>query len=265
MKVIRPETRSDAVDALAAHPGADVLAGGTDLMVDVNLDHRRPGTVVAVRRIDELRGEGPTWIGAGVTFAELEHGPHVGLAEAARTVGSPQIRAVATLGGNLGTASPAGDGLPWLAVRDAVVVLESSGGVRRLPWDAFLTGPKQTLRRDDELIVGVELPEPVPVREAFSKVGTRQAMVVATVSCSAARFDDGTVRIALGAVGPTVIRARRAEGFLATVTALDRGVIEELERLVAEEVRPITDHRATAAYRRHAAGVIAARTVERVW
>jgi CO/xanthine dehydrogenase FAD-binding subunit len=150
-------------------------------------------------------------------------------------------------------------------VRDAVVVVESSGGLRRLPWDAFLTGPKQTLRRADELIVGVEVPSAAPAREAFSKVGTRQAMVVAAVSCAAARFDDGSVRIALGAVGPTVIRARRAESFLETLSEIDSEALERLSLIVASEVRPITDQRATADYRRHAAGVIAARTVERVW
>ena len=264
MEVIRPSSLAEAVDALARHPGADVLAGGTDLMVDVNLAHRRPDTVIAIRRVDELSEMTATRIGAGVTFGELERSPHTGLAEAARTVGSPQIRSVATIGGNLGTGSPAGDSLPWMAVRDAIVVLESTAGIRRIPWDAFLTGPKQTLRRPDEVIIGVEVGERAPEREAFTKVGIRQAMVIATVSCCVARFDDGEIRIALGAVGPTVLRAHRAERFLASRSSIDSETLGEVERLVADEVRPITDHRATAGYRRHAAGVIAGRTLERV-
>lgn len=263
MEVIRPRALEEAVDALSAHPGADVLAGGTDLMVEVNLAYRRPETVIAVRRVPELSERGRTWIGAGVTFRELESEPYGALSEAARTVGSPQIRSAATIGGNLGTASPAGDALPWLAVRDAVVVLSSTAGVRRVPWDAFLTGPKQTLRRPDELIVGVELPERAPVREAFTKVGVRQAMVIATVSCCIARFDDGEVRIALGAVGPTVMRARATERFLRS-GPIDDTATGRFAELVAGDIRPITDHRSTAAYRRHAAGVIVRRTLERV-
>lgn len=264
MDAFRPRDLDEALAALAEHPDADVLAGGTDLMVDVNLAHRRPEAVVAVRRVRELAGRDDRWIGAGVTYAALERGPFPGLAEAARTVGSPQIRAAGTIGGNLGTASPAGDTLPWLAVRDAVVVLASARGTRRLRWDEFLVGPKRTARTPGELILGIELDERRPVREAFAKIGVRQAMVIATVSCAVARFDDGEIRVALGSVGPTVLRARGAEEMLSDGRAMDGTTLDRVAEAVAAEVRPITDHRSTAAYRRHAAGVLARRTVERV-
>lgn len=264
MDAFRPRDLGEALAVLADHPDADVLAGGTDLMVDVNLAHRRPESVVAVRRVPELRERGDAWIGAGVTYADLERGPFPALAEAARTVGSPQIRAAGTLGGNLGTASPAGDTLPWLAVMDATVVVSSASGTRRLRWDEFLLGPKRTALAPGELVIGVEPGPRRPVREAFAKVGVRQAMVIATVSCCAARFDDGEIRLALGAVGPTVLRARRAEELLRGREVVDGETLDRVAEAVAAEVRPITDHRSTAAYRRHAAGVLARRTLERV-
>jgi CO/xanthine dehydrogenase FAD-binding subunit len=265
VEIARPTTVDAATAALAAHPGADLLAGGTDLMVRVNLDHHRPAAVVALRRVDELRELSDRWIGAGVTYLRLERSPHPALAQLARTVGSPQIRSVGTLGGNLGTGSPAGDTLPFLAAVDAVVVLASATGTRRLPWDEYLLGPKVTARRPDELVVGVELPERAPARQAFAKIGVRQAMVIATVNAAAVRWEDGTVHLALGAVGPTVLRARRAEAMLAEVDELTPTVLDEVQRVVAAEVAPITDHRSTEAYRRHAAGVLARRTVERCW
>jgi CO/xanthine dehydrogenase FAD-binding subunit len=263
--IARPTTVDAATAALAAAPGADLLAGGTDLMVQVNLAHHRPTTVVALRRVDELRELTDRWLGAGATYQQLERSPHLALAQAARTVGSPQIRSVGTLGGNLGTASPAGDALPFLAAVDAEIVLASTRGTRRLRWDEYLVGPKRTARMPDELVVGVELPEEVPDRQSFAKVGVRQAMVIATVSCCAVRYDDGRVHLALGAVGPTVLRARRAEAMLAATSELTPEVLDEVQRLVASEVAPITDHRSTESYRRHAAGVLARRTLERCW
>jgi CO/xanthine dehydrogenase FAD-binding subunit len=265
VEIARPTTVDAATAALAAHPGADLLAGGTDLMVRINLDHHRPEAVVALRRVDELHELRDRWLGAGVTYERLERSSTPALAQLARTVGSPQIRSVGTLGGNLGTGSPAGDTLPFLAAVDAVVVLASASGTRRLRWDDYLLGPKRTARRPDELVVGVELPEEVPARQAFAKVGVRQAMVIATVSCCAVRFDDGRVQLALGAVGPTVLRARGAEALLADVRELTPSVLDEVQRTVAAEVAPITDHRSTEAYRRHAAGILARRTVERCW
>lgn len=265
MHIERPEGLDEALAALAADPHATLLAGGTDLMVEVNLAHRRPTSVVALRRVPELRTFDRELIGAGVSWERMARGPLTALAQAARTVGSPQIRAAGTLGGNLGTASPAGDALPWLAALDAEVVLACAQGRRQLAWDAFLLGPGRTARRPGELIVGVALPADPPPHQAFAKVGVRQAMVIATVSCCVVRDAEGTTRVALGAVGPTVLRARRAEALVSGTTRPSAAVLERFETLVREEIAPIDDHRASAAYRRHAAGVLARRTLERCW
>ena len=262
MEYVRPSRLTEALEALAAFEEATVLAGGTDLMVEVNLFDRRPSAVVSVRSVEELQRWDDDWIGAGVTFARLEEATDPALSQLARTVGSPQIRAVGTLGGNLGTASPAGDSLPFLAAADAHVVVESVAGRRRLRWDEFLTGPKRTDLRPDELILGVEVP-PRPERQAFAKIGVRQAMVISVVSCCVLREASGETRVALGSVGPTVLRVPRAEAVASQGPTLTETDLDEFQRLVSEEVRPITDHRSTAAYRRHAAGVLARRTLER--
>jgi CO/xanthine dehydrogenase FAD-binding subunit len=263
MRMIRPRDLDGALDALASNPGATLLAGGTDLMVEVNLQHRRPETVIALRRVRELRERDRDFIGAGVTWQELAAEAPPALAELARTVGSPQIRAAGTLGGNLGTASPAGDALPFLAISEARVVLASVDGLRELRWDEFLTGPKTTARRGTELILGIALPDVISDRQAAAKVGVRQAMVISTVSCGVLRTRDGATRVALGAVGPTVLRIPAAEELLGGIDRLSAETLTEFERRVRVGVAPITDHRATAAYRRHAAGVLARRTLER--
>lgn len=264
METIRPTGLEEALDALAAHPAATILAGGTDLMVAANYFGLRPQTVVALRRVPELKSLDDHFIGAGCTWARLEAAPWPALAQAARTVGSPQIRHAGTLGGNLGTASPAGDGLPFLAAADALIEVASrSGGTRLLPWDEFLVGPKRHTLRPGELILGARLPEGVPGRQAFAKVGARNAMVIAVASACLLRAEDGTTRVALGSVGPTPLRARRAEGMISAERHPSPAAVAEFGRLVAEEVRPITDHRSTEAYRRHAAGVLARRLLER--
>lgn len=263
MRIERPRDLAGACDGLGADPRATLLAGGTDLMVEVNLAHHRPESVIALRRVAELDEWDERFLGAGVTYVRMETGPLPALAELARTVGSPQIRAAGTLGGNLGTASPAGDTLPFLAAVDAHVVLVSTAGQRRLPWDEFLLGPKRTALGDGELIRGVELPVHVPERQAFAKIGVRQAMVIAVVNCCVVRDEDGTTRVALGAVGPTVVRPRAAEQLVSAVGRPSSSDLDEFQRLVSSEVAPITDHRASEGYRRHAAGVLARRTLER--
>lgn len=264
MDIALPRTLDEALAAAAANPEATILAGGTDLMVGVNYHGLRPAAVIGLRRVPQLREWEATFIGAGVTHHRLETGPITGLAEAARTVGSPQIRSAGTIGGNLGTASPAGDTLPFLAAVDAAVVLRSAAGERTVPWDEFIVGPKKTTRRPGELIVGVRLPSRLPSRQAFAKIGVRNAMVIAIASCCVLRDDDGTTRVALGSVGPTPIRARRAEAMISAETNPSEAARREFARLVMEEVRPITDHRSTADYRRHASGVMARRLLERV-
>lgn len=264
MLTTTPRSLADALADAADHPDAVILAGGTDVMVSANLHGLRPPGVIAVRRIDELRRWDGPFIGAGVTYAQMEHGPLQALAEAARTVGSPQIRNAGTLGGNLGTASPAGDTLPVLAALDADVVLRSVGGERVMRWDEFIVGPKKTTRSPGEIIVGALLPDEIPERQAFAKIGFRNAMVIAVASCCVFRDADGTTTVALGSVGPTPVRARRAEAMISAESHPSEAALVEFARLVAEEVSPITDHRSTEAYRRHAAGVLARRLLERI-
>jgi CO/xanthine dehydrogenase FAD-binding subunit len=264
MDFVAARSLDDALDAKAERPDAEFLAGGTDLMVEVNLTHHRPDCVVSLRRISDLRETSTSRIGAGTTWATLERSPHRALAQAARTVGSPQIRSTGTLGGNIGTASPAGDGLPWIAAADARIVVRSRArGERVVPWHSFFTGVKQTSLEPDEVIEAVEIPDDTPADQEFAKVGVRNAMVISTVSCVVMRGADG-FRVALGSVAPTPMRAFRAEEMLNAETAPSEAALAEFARIVAEEVQPITDHRSTAAYRRHASGVLARRLVERI-
>ena len=255
---------TEACDALAADPEADVLAGGTDFMVEVNHGLRRPRSVVAVSRVPELAGwlhEGDRlWLGATLTYTDLGL-PKVaalapGLAQAARTVGSPQIRNAGTVGGNLGTASPAGDLLPVLVALDAVVHLRSATSARDLPITEFLTGVKQTALTPGELIVGVTVPV-ARGPQHYLKVGTRNAMVIAVVSVAlVVDLEVGRVAVGLGSVGPTPLR----------VTAtLDEATAADFPALVAAAARPIDDHRSSAAYRRHAVSVLTARAVRRAF
>jgi len=263
MEFIAAQDLDEALDAKAAAPTSEFLAGGTDLMVEVNLAHHRPGSVISLRRVSELREPQPNRIGAGTTWAELERGNWIGLAEAARTVGSPQIRAIGTIGGNVATASPAGDGLPWIAAAEASIAVQSKArGERVLPWHEFFTGVKRTALEPDEMVTAVVVPDDVPAAQAFAKVGTRNAMVISTVSCLVMRSDDG-FRIALGSVAPTPIRAYRAEELLKGEPSPSEAALAEVARIVSEDVTPITDHRSTEDYRRHAAGVLARRLVER--
>jgi CO/xanthine dehydrogenase FAD-binding subunit len=256
-----PTTIDEALAPLGE--GAVPLAGGTDLMVEVNFGHARPEAVVALRRVEELKEWEEGRLGAGVNWRRIERNGPPALAQAARTVGSPQIRNAGTLGGNVGTASPAGDGLPFLAAVDASIELVSASGRRTLRWDLFFTGVKTTERRPDELITAILFPESLPERQAFGKIGVRNAMVIATVCCVVTRDGDGTTRTALGSVAPTPIRANRAEEMISSVAKPTEADLDEYARIVSEEVTPITDHRSTAEYRRHAAGVLARRLLER--
>ena len=269
MSVVAPHSLDDALRALAADPDAHVIAGGTDFMVEVNFDHRRPESVVSLHRIDALRSWSDTAdtlrIGSGVTCSTLERSPFTALvpalAQAARTVGSPQIRNAATIGGNLGTASPAGDLLPVLSALDATVMIQSARGERSSSIHDFLLGPKHNALESDELVVAATVPvlgEP----QDFMKVGTRNAMVIAVASIATVRVGQ-RLNVALGSVGPTVLRARDAESWFAD-RGLDLAAVDEFAVRVAAEARPIDDHRSTAEYRRHAVRVCAARATRRM-
>ena len=264
MRILLPASLDAALAALVDEPTATILAGGTDLMVSANYHALRPSAVIGIRRVPELQEWDGRFLGAGVTYSRMERGPIPALAQAARTVGSPQIRNAGTLGGNLGTASPAGDALPILAALDAAIVLRSKSGEREVRWDEFIVGPKKNTRRPGEIILGVRLPEQMPPAQGFSKIGMRSAMVIAVASCCVFRGEDGRTTIALGSVGPTPIRPRRAEEMISAEKKPSAAALAELQRLVSEEVSPITDHRSTETYRRHASGVLARRLVERV-
>jgi CO/xanthine dehydrogenase FAD-binding subunit len=274
MSVVVAGALDEALDALERRPDAQVLAGGTDFMVEVNYGQRRPEAVVAVNRVPELRGwqrtNGTLALGAGLTYAEMAD-PQLAsflpaLRDAARTVGSPQIRNAGTIGGNLGTASPAGDALPVLAALDAVVVLSSG---REQPLDRFIVGPKRTALEPGELITSVRVPV-VRGPQAYLKVGTRNAMVIAVCALALVVDVDGKrVRCALGSVGPVPIRAHSAEDFISehidfsTGRLDDLGAADRFASMVAAASRPIDDHRSTADYRRHAIGVLARRALHR--
>jgi CO/xanthine dehydrogenase FAD-binding subunit len=276
--VLVPTSLDDALAVLAEHPDATVLSGGTDLMVEVNGGHRRLQHVVAVNRVPELctwqhdPATGTLRIGAGIRYAEIERDPisawSPALAEAARTVGSPQIRHAATIGGNVGTCSPAGDGLPVLRALDAVVELRSAVGVRLVPFGEFMIGPKRTVREPGELITAITVPVATGY-QGYTKVGVRNAMVIATASVALV-VRDSSVAIALGSVGPTILRCPEAEALAVSAADFAAGrlaadVVEECSELVRRAARPIDDHRSTADYRRHAVGVLAGRLLRRAF
>lgn len=263
MEFVAASDLATALDARAEHPHAELLAGGTDLMVDVNLAHHRPTTVIGVRRCAELLEWRDGRIGAAVPWASLERGSQRALAQLARTIGSPQIRAAGTLGGNVATASPAGDGLPWIAAMNgSIEVASRDRGTRLVPWNEFFVGVKQTSLAPDEVVTAIVTPDDAPRLQEFAKIGVRNAMVIATVSCVVARGDDG-FRVALGSVAPTPIRLHEAEAMLNAESTITDAVLDEFASRVAAGVRPITDHRSTEAYRRHASGVLARRLVQR--
>jgi CO/xanthine dehydrogenase FAD-binding subunit len=279
MEVLLPRSLQEALEMKAAHPDAMPIAGGTDVMVGVNFGHLRPAAMLDVSRLPELgvvkREDGQVFLGAAVTYARIatELRDLAPLVQASRSVGSPQIRQRGTVGGNLGTASPAGDALPVLAAYDAEIEVASAArGSRRLPWHEFLVGPKRTALEPDELITGAGW----AIHRgpgSFSKVGTRNAMVIAVIGLCLLLDEDGRrVRVALGSVGPTILRAPDAEEFASRALAqsgawdepaaqLPDSVYEDFGTQVAAAARPIDDIRGTAAYRRHACAVLARRSL----
>lgn len=278
VQVFRPSSLAEALDVRAVHPDALPIAGGTDVMVELNFGHRRPAAMLDISCLPELRAirraNGRLFLGSGVSYARImrELPDQAVLVQASRTVGSPQIRNQGTVGGNLGTASPAGDALPVLAVYDADVIVASARGSRRLSWREFLVGPKRTALGPDELIVGVEW-SVARGPGSFCKIGARNAMVIAIAGLSL-QLDEPTrsVRVALESVGPTILRAAEAEAFAAGAleeagawsdpgTRVREATLARFGELAAAAARPIDDVRGTAAYRRHACAVLARRAL----
>jgi xanthine dehydrogenase small subunit len=236
------------------------LAGCTDLYVSLNFGTLQDRRFLDLWGIDELRrierrGRA-LWIGALATYSAIAGSALVRrrlpmLVAAAREVGGVQIQNRGTIGGNVANGSPAGDTLPVLAAADAVVHLQSAGALRRVPFTSFYTGYRQSVRRADELIVGFEIP-PVDGRQAFRKVGTRAAQAISKVVIAGVIGPEP--RIAIGSVGPTVLRLRQTE----SVLAAGGSTAAALEAL-RTEIAPIDDIRSTADYRRRVAVNLLAR------
>jgi CO/xanthine dehydrogenase FAD-binding subunit len=258
--VLTPRSLDEALRLKAERPEAVPIQGGTDVMVELNFDRARPPALLNLNEVPELRGwsreNGKLRLASGLTYTEAMQPPlaetALALAEASRTVGGPQIRNRGTIGGNLGTSSPAGDALPPLLVYGAEVELASTRGSRTMPLVEFLVGPKRNTLEPDELIVAARVQAGGP-RQTFMKVGPRNAMVIAVVSLAVVVDEEhGEVRAAFGSAGPVP----------GLVTApLDER--DELPERVAAAASPIDDVRGTATYRRHALRVLTARALER--
>ncbi|MDX6316136.1 MAG: hypothetical protein QOF84_1919 [Streptomyces sp.] len=282
MDFLRPASWEEALAAKAEHPTAVPIAGGTDIMVEINFDHRRPDVLLDLNRIGELQewetGEETVRLGASVPYTRIMENLRAelpGLALASHTVASPQIRNRGGVGGNLGTASPAGDAHPALLAAGAEVEAASVRGTRLIPIDDFYTGVKRNALAPDELIRAVHIKK-ADGPQQFSKVGTRNAMVIAVCAFGLALHPETrTVRTGIGSAAPTPVRARPAEEFLAA--ALEEGgfwdngkiippaVARQFAELVSGSASPIDDVRGSASYRRHALGVMARRTLGWTW
>ncbi|MFI6208470.1 FAD binding domain-containing protein [Streptomyces sp. NPDC051041] len=282
MDFLRPASWEEALAAKAAHPTAVPIAGGTDVMVEINFDHRRPEYLMDLNRVDDLYewevGEESVRLGASVPYTRIMQNLRAelpGLALAAHTVASPQIRNRGGVGGNLGTASPAGDAHPALLAAGAEVEVASVRGARRIPIDEFYRGVKRNALAPDELIRAVHVRK-ADGPQQFSKVGTRNAMVIAVCAFGLALHPTTrTVRTGIGSAAPTPVRAGAAEEFLNA--ALEEGgfwdggkavppsVAQRFAQLCSAACAPIDDVRGTARYRRHAVGVLARRTLTWTW
>jgi len=264
--LLQPRSLSDALTMLRDEGPLTPLAGCTDLYVSLNFGTLKETRFLNLWGLDALRAievrRDVLTIGALATHTDLIRSKHVRkrlpmLVAAAREIGGVQIQNRGTIGGNVANGSPAGDTLPVLAAADAVVVLQSAGGTRRVPFNEFYTGYRQTVCRADELIVAFDIPA-VRGRQWFRKVGTRAAQAISKIVMAgiapAGHVKKAAPRIAFGSMAPTVFRARRTEA------ALARGEsIEAAQRALVEELSPIDDIRSTAEYRRRVAANLLAR------
>jgi CO/xanthine dehydrogenase FAD-binding subunit len=260
VEVLTPQSLDEALRLKAERPDAAPIQGGTDVMVELNFDRARPPVLLNLNEVPELRGwsrdNGSIRLGAGLTYTEAMERPLAetlpALAEAARTVGGPQIRNRGTIGGNLGTASPAGDALPPLLIGDAVVETASLRGERALPLAEFLTGPRRNALAQDELITGVRVRADAQP-QTFMKIGPRNAMVISVVSLAlTVDREHDEVRAAFGSAGPV-------PGLVRSPLGEREGFAEK----VAAAASPIDDVRGSAAYRRHALRILTGRALER--
>ena len=263
-----PVSLDQALDFLTQTEAPAVLAGGTDLLVQVRQGKKTPGTFVSLDRIqgarEILETETEILIRAGAPLARVMTHPAVRdhgsvLAQAIAVLGSPQIRNMGTLGGNIMTASPAGDSLPALYVLDAWVELAGPDGFRRMPVRDFIQGPGKTAQTPGEILWQAGFAKPAPgTCHWFEKVGQRTALSISMVSLAALFRKDrqghvSAVRLAWGSVGPTVVESPETEAFLLN-KRLSREVLAGAGELARQAVRPISDIRAPADFRRQVAG-----------
>lgn len=255
LQLLRPRTLREALRMMREEKPLVPLAGCTDVYVGLNFGTLPPARYIDLWPLDELRGirvrDGSLSIGALATYTEIIRAPLVRrripiLAAAARQIGGVQIQNRGTLGGNVANGSPAGDTLPVLAVAEAVLVIASAGGKRRVPFNSFYTGYRQSVLGSDELILEIEIPR-VAGRQWFRKVGTRAAQAISKVVMAAVRSD--LPRVSLGSVAPTVVRLPATERALASGAS-----IADARRTLEFEIRPIDDLRSTAGYRRRVSG-----------
>jgi CO/xanthine dehydrogenase FAD-binding subunit len=279
--IAHPQSIEQLTALLRDEPKTVLLAGGTDLMVALNHGSQRIGPdelIVSLKEVSELSiievdyEQRLLRIGAGVSWDELLGAPVDELApcltQAARTVGSHQIRTSGTIGGNIATASPAGDGVCALVALNAVAVLTSPAGQRRVAVEHVATGPKRSVLANDEFIESIEMPI-IDGWQGYSKIGTRNAMVISVAGVAAVlSANTNSCRIALGSVGPTVMLAEDASAIAGDSIdwsnfEISADSLEHIGELVQQAASPIDDHRSTAAYRSHSVGVLARRLIER--
>jgi carbon-monoxide dehydrogenase medium subunit len=265
-----PATLGEAAELISS-ANAQVLAGGTDLLVEIKEQLRRVDRVVNIKKIPGIAGlsydaRAGLRIGALATAREVELSPIVlekypNLAQAARELGSIQVRNRATIVGNVCRASPSADTLPPLIADGALVKLHGASGVRELPLEQFFAGPGKTVLRPDELVTELVVPAPPPrTGKVYIKHGRRKAMELATVGVAVTLTVNGDIRIVLGAVAPTPIRAKNAEEVLRWKFSDE--LFEKAARTAADEARPISNVRASAEYRRDMVRVLTRRALE---
>ncbi|SEM57418.1 xanthine dehydrogenase FAD-binding subunit [Syntrophus gentianae] len=277
-KVFLPRTVAELWSFLEEEPEAHVYAGGTDLLVRMRAREEKPPALICMERIGELQGvreeTSGLWIGACTPHRRLLDDPLIQghlpvLAKALRILGSPQIRNMGTLGGNICTASPAGDCLPPLYILDAVVEIRSPNAVRTLPINSFIVGPEKTQLQRGEILAGVLVKRPPNFNiQFFEKVGQRKAMAIAVASLAALLrvSPSGMIeeaRLAWGSVGPTVVRSGIVEAALEG-EPLSSITLEKLSPIARQAVSPIDDLRASADYRRTVAGNLILRLAENI-
>ena len=278
MEFLIATSSEEVCTLLAEDPARKILAGGTDFMVEVNFRHRDPTAVIAIDRVPELRQwrhDGDSvLIGSCVTYREIERGPMStlvpALAQSARTIGSPQIRNAGTIGGNLGTASPAGDMIPVLLALNATVTIRSISGSRTVAIDNLITGFNKTSLAENEFIESVKVPI-LRGSQEFLKVGPRNAMVISIASLAMVTdMDRKTIAVALGSVTAAPCRATEAEKYIENFVdwetmTVDSAAISTFRELVSNASSPITDHRSSANYRRHTVSVLGERALLRIF